>query len=178
MRPQSIETGSVRNYCEATLFENYKSFQTSENSDESFNNFVKNETEYEKNLRFRNDLKQWAINKNISLEALKELLAVVNQRLPGVLPVDPRTLLQTKRNIIIKKIEGGEYWHKGLIEPLKDIINFVWLEIPESIELNLNFGGLPIFNSSKKEFWPILCNIYVKSEIEPAAVFRRFCGRN
>ncbi|RVE41953.1 hypothetical protein evm_013393 [Chilo suppressalis] len=65
---------------------------------------------------------------------------------------------------------SGEYWHKGLIEPLKDIIIFLWLEIPESIQLNLNFDGLPIFNSSKKEFWPILCNIYEKPEIEPLVV--------
>lgn len=170
VRPQSIETGSVINNYESTLCEDYESIQRSEDSDASSNNFEKSETEYEKNLIFRNNLKQWAINKNISLEALRELLAVVNHRLPGVLPVDPRTLLQTKRNVVIKKIDGGEYWHKGLIEPLKEIINFVWLEIPESIQLNLNFDGLPIFNSSKKEFWPILCNICEKPEIEPLVV--------
>lgn len=171
VRPQSTEMGSVRNDYESTLYEDYyEAIQTSEDSDASSNNFEKSETEYEKNLIFRNNLKRWAINKNISLEALKQLLAVVNQRFPGVLPVDPRTLLQTKRNIVIKKIDGGEYWHKGLIEPLKDIINFVWLEIPESIKLNLNFDGLPIFNSSKKEFWPILCNICEKPEIEPIVV--------
>ncbi|CAH0397615.1 unnamed protein product [Chilo suppressalis] len=170
VRPQSIETGSVRNNYESTLYEDYESIQTSEDSDASSNNLKKTETEYEKNLIFRNNLRQWAINKNISLEALRELIVVVNQRLPGVLPVDPRTLLQTKRNVVIKKIEGGEYWHKGLIEPLKDIIFFLWLEIPESIQLNLNFDGLPIYNSSKKEFWPILCNIYEKPEIEPLVV--------
>lgn len=43
-------------------------------------------------------------------------------------------------------------------------------EVPDIVYLNLNFDGLSTFKSTKKEFWPILCNLYGKPEIEPFIV--------
>lgn len=110
-----------------------------------------------KNLIFRNKIREWAIVKNITQSALRDLAEILNDRFPELLPQDPRTLLKTPRKVDIKVVEPGEYWHNGIIEPLKKILN---TEAVTKITLNINIDGLPIFNSSKKEFWPILCNVH------------------
>lgn len=122
-----------------------------------------------KNLTFRSKISQWAIRKNISHSALKDLMEIVNERIPGVLPIDPRTLLKTPKATIVKNIDGGEYWHQGLSEQLKKAL-LTLSKIPEYIQLNFNIDGLPIFKSTKKEFWPILCNIHEKPKIEPFVI--------
>ena len=51
-----------------------------------------------------NDLQKWAISFNMSHSALRDLLKIWNNRLPGILPKDPRSLLRTPVNIILTEI--------------------------------------------------------------------------
>lgn len=91
---------------------------------------------------------------------MKDLLSILNERLCNILPNDPRTLLKTPRQVSIKTLENyGEYWHNGISGPLKNILENID-NLPDIIYLNFNFDGLPIHNSSKKEFWTILANIH------------------
>lgn len=90
--------------------------------------------------------------------------------IPQILPTDPRTILATPRNVNIKEIEGGEYWHNGIANSVIKILNS-WDEAPDEISLNINFDGSPIFKSSKHEFWPILCNIHENTGIKPLLAF-------
>lgn len=111
------------------------------------------------NINFKNDLRSWALEKNISQAALKDLLLILNKRFTNILPSDPRTILQTPTEICLKTIEDGEYWHHGVIKPLSNILENC-TPLPKTIHLNINLDGLPIFKSSKYEFWPILADVY------------------
>ncbi|XP_047510862.1 uncharacterized protein LOC125053528 isoform X2 [Pieris napi] len=117
------------------------------------------ESEYIKNSNFKNDIRIWAIEKNISQAAFKDLISILNKRFVDILPSDPRTILQTPTQICLKSIDGGEYWHNGIIIPLTKILHNLEF-VPENVYLNVNLDGLPIFKSSKFEFWPILANMH------------------
>ncbi|CAG9793058.1 unnamed protein product [Diatraea saccharalis] len=69
----------------------------------------------------------------------------------------------------MKTIENGEYWHNGLTKCLRKTLEN-WVDVPNKVKLNFNFDGLPIFKSSNKEFWPILCNIYERPDIDPFVI--------
>lgn len=59
-------------------------------------------SEYIKNLHFSEKLRAWSIEKNITQTAMKDLLLILNDRFGMILPKDPRTVLQTPKNILIK----------------------------------------------------------------------------
>lgn len=126
-------------------------------------------SEYDKKEKFREDIKRWAIQKNIAHTALRDLSKIINEFIPNTLPNDPRTILATPRHITLKAIDGGEYWHNGILIPLQKIL-LSWKEAPETISLNINMDGLPIFKSSKKEFWPILCNVFENPCFRPFVI--------
>ena len=76
------------------------------------------------------------------------------------LPKDARSLLQTKRNIRIKNIAGGEYFYFGV----KHWLSVLMERYPINSEINklhlhINIDGVPIFNSSTASLWPILCSV-------------------
>lgn len=110
-------------------------------------------------MNFKNDLRLWAIQKNISQTVLKDLISILNKRFVNILPSDPRTILQTATEVCLKIFDGGEYWHNGIIIPLTKILQNLDY-VPENVYLNVNLDGLPIFKSSKFEFWPILANMH------------------
>lgn len=119
----------------------------------------------------REALRKWAIDYNISHQALKGLLSVIKDQYGDVdLPSDPRTLLITPQNtsMLVKAIPGGTYWHQGLEVCLRNRFKFISSDI--SIELNVNMDGIPIHKSSKDQFWPILCNVYDMPHIKPMVV--------
>lgn len=130
-----------------------------------------------KKSTFENNLKKWAFKYKISHLALRDFLQIFNEYSAEekFLPDDPRTLLQTERNAIpvVPLIGGGEYWHNGLEKCLRSV--FKNLQKPISISLNINIDGLPLFNSSKVSFWPILCNIAEMPSIRPMVV-GVYCG--
>lgn len=122
-------------------------------------------------------LKKWSIDNNIRQKALKPLLKQLNNRFNLSLPCDPRTLMGTPRNpsTTIINIVGGEYWHQGLEPCLRSC--FANLHRPISIALNFNVDGLPLFNSSRDQFWPILFNVHGMNNI-PAMTIGLFYGQS
>lgn len=112
----------------------------------------------------------------ISHVALKDLMSLINTRIKhDVLPSDPRTLLDTPTELSIENItnDGGQYWHYGLNSCLQRILGDT-VE-PMTISININMDGLPMYNSSKVEFWPILFNITELPDI-PAMPIGIYCG--
>ncbi|XP_061716895.1 uncharacterized protein LOC133524769 [Cydia pomonella] len=127
-------------------------------------------SDYNKNFELRYSMKNWALNYNISHAALNSLLQIVNIRLNDVLPRDARTLLGTNReNLQITISAPGHYWHNGLIKCLKRIFENVSC-LPNEISLNINIDGLPVFNSSRYQFWPILCTVFEIPNLAPFVV--------
>lgn len=126
-------------------------------------------SDYDKKEKFRENIRKWAIEKNIAHIALKDLSKIINEFIPHTLPNDPRTILATPRQTRLKIIDGGEYWHNGILIPLQKIL-LCWKDAPETISLNINMDGLPIFKSTKKEFWPILCNVFENPCFRPFVI--------
>lgn len=144
----------------------YDEYDADENTDDT-EIFV---DEFSKNAELRSDIVAWTLSRNINHSALKELSAIINKFAgKDVLPIDPRTLLQTPRAVEIVPLPNNEYyWHNGL----KFCLENVFVNISESITISLNFNmdGLPLFKSARKESWPILSNIFEMPWIKPMVV--------
>lgn len=71
----------------------------------------------------------------------------------------------------IENIDGGKYLHIGLMHHLKKMSNTV--DVPETISIDINIDGLPLYRSSKAQPWPILIRVNnVKSQpVFPIEVF-------
>lgn len=97
----------------------------------------------------RKELKAWASDENITHKALNRLLRILKRRHPE-LPSDARTLMETVRSSSVEILGNGQVLYYGL----ENMIT----QLPEniSLQLEINVDGLPLFKSSKTEFWPIL----------------------
>lgn len=127
-------------------------------------------TELEKDLVVRSRIRRWATSFRINHMALKEMLSIWNERLPNIMPADPRTLLNTPRQIVIRTLDyNGLYWHQGLHFCIEKLLRNLQ-HVPSTISLNINVDGLPVYKSSKQEFWPILVNIHELPTVKPMVV--------
>lgn len=118
------------------------------------------EDEFEKESRFKEHIAQWAANSLIPHNKVKGLLSVLREFHPN-LPKDPRTLLGTSTSYQINSIAGGDYYHFGLADSIRDLaselsscVDMVQDKFQVSIQINVD--GLPLFKSAKTQFWPIL----------------------
>lgn len=116
-----------------------------------------NEIEPNVLVPLEDQLKSWAFDNRISMNGLDGLLAILRSAGHTQLPKSYRTMLQTPRNIELETFGNGKYWYRGLTECLK--IAFLKLDRNLEIKLTFNIDGLPIFNSSQTQFWPILASI-------------------
>lgn len=105
-----------------------------------------------------NNLKNWAIEKNINKRAVTELLIILRMAGLNHLPKDSRSLLETPRVVEINECAGGKYWHNGLENCLRTV--FANLSTNLCVKLNISIDGLPLFKSSPLTFWPILANVH------------------
>lgn len=76
---------------------------------------------------------------------------------------------------VVSSMDGGQYWHRGIDFGLQ--LCFRNMTQPQSIEININIVGLPIYKSSNDQFWPILYNIHNMSHIKPM-IIGLFYGKN
>lgn len=103
-------------------------------------------------------LRLWALKHNITRSALSDLLKILISFGLTWLPSDARTLLETKENIEIKDVANGKMWYCGIQHNLHQILKAVNKHL--TIKLDFNLDGIPLFNSTKHEFWPILAKIH------------------
>lgn len=108
-------------------------------------------------------LQIWAIKNNITQNALCELLKILISFGLNWLPSDARTLLKTPKKVQIVDLANGKVWYSGLENNFREIFS----KLSENMQLILNFNvdGLPLYNSSKDEFWPILGNFHSKNSL-------------
>lgn len=95
-------------------------------------------------------IRQWAIRNNITHSALNELLTILRKNNP-LLPKDARTLLQTKRESEVKQMGQGQYVYFGLAKYIS--------QLSTTANISLNIDGMPLHNSTNKQFWPILASV-------------------
>lgn len=107
-------------------------------------------------------LQSWVIKHRITHMAVRDLLSVLNTagvstEIGKMLPKDSRTLMKTPTHVEIQTSGNGSLWYNGIQTCLEKI--FKRLDRDMSITLNFNFDGVPVFNSSNIQFWPILSAI-------------------
>jgi len=103
----------------------------------------------------KDSLRGWANENNVTLSAVSKLLHILNKHSCfSTLPVDARTLLKTPIIVKVKSVPPGEYHHFGLLNCVNQILKDKTLTFDE-IKLQGNVDGIPISNSSNKQFWPI-----------------------
>ena len=124
-------------------------------------------------------LRQWAIGNNVPHTAVSDLLGVMHVHHPeDNLPLDARTLLRTKRSIIVEKFGNGEYHYFGIEAGLRILLQKAvssQVILPSELKLSFNIDGLPTFKSSLICFWPILCSVDNADDKSPFIV-SLFCG--
>lgn len=116
-------------------------------------------------------IRVWAVRNNITHKAVNEILHLLRDWHPHEnVPIDSRTLLQTPRSLTFISVGEGQMYYFGIqsriIDCLEDgIVPFKLhnlnrlKELDNLITLTIGIDGLPISNSSRKQFWPVLCYI-------------------
>ena len=89
---------------------------------------------------------------------------------------DGRTLLGTQSHVATTEMQGGEYFHFGLVQGILSRLKCLSLPVNlTTFTLQFNIDGLPLFKSSGLQFWPILAILkcdYTKSPF----IVCIFCG--
>ncbi len=117
----------------------------------------------------------WATTFSVSLVALKALLSILRVFHPK-LPKDARTVLKSQVDVPTTKMDGGEYYHFGLAKGLLSRLKCLTLPTDlHTLKLQFNIDGLPLFRSSKVQFWPILALVNCDYSKSPFIV-GLFCG--
>lgn len=125
-------------------------------------------------------LRSWALNSNVPLTQLDDLLKILRQpELIPTLPKSAKTFLKTTKFIFEpRKLdgengEGGELVYFGITKYLQKVVN-VELHAEPLLELLFNIDGLPLYKSSSMQFWPILCMIHFEPNVYhpfPVAIY-------
>lgn len=134
----------------------------SENSDErneteSVSEALNNDMQIERFEPLKDQLKSWSIQNQVSMRSINSLLKILRSNGHIELPNDYRTLLSTPRQIELQNFGDAKYWYHGITKWL--VIVFSKLNRHLKIKLIINVDGLPIFNSSQYQFWPILVSV-------------------
>ncbi|XP_050507514.1 uncharacterized protein LOC126885126 [Diabrotica virgifera virgifera] len=109
-------------------------------------------------LKIRQFLPGWATKNQICQNpALNTLLSGLTECGIPNLPKDSRTLLKTPKSVAVQKMGVGHFWYNGLKNCLSNIEKYV--ENINALKLDFGIDGLPLFNSSSHQFWPILVKI-------------------
>ncbi|KAK9977262.1 hypothetical protein ABG768_019083 [Culter alburnus] len=125
------------------------------------------------------DLATWASKFQVKNNAVDHLLKVLQQHGHTDLPSTARTLLKTPRHVATIHKSGMEYFHYPLHQKLLEHLEkypVEELQDHDTIDLSFNVDGLPLFKSSGKVMWPVLCAIH----LNPTVVFPTTltCGNN
>lgn len=127
------------------------------------------------------DLRDWALAYGINHSALNALLAIQRRNGYPWLPKDSRTLLNTARKITIAPIpfiankllpssaSVGKFWYNGLENSIRNAITPI-VTSNINLKISVNIDGLPVYNSSSIEFWPILVLLNDFNNIRPLVV--------
>lgn len=127
-------------------------------------------------------MKDWALRNIGTLRnvVITDLLNILRSEGHFDFPLTASTLLATRHyrptyNMLTNRGTIASYAYRGIENALKKrICNDIYQS--NTIKILVNVDGIPIFNNSKKQFWPILIQIYDKNYYFPPAVVAIFCS--
>lgn len=112
----------------------------------------------ETKIAFHDKLREWALKYNVRTYCLRDLMKILTEIGIPFLPKEPTTFLRTPKVCEIENIANGQLWYPGVANHLCRI--FQMMSEDMNIELNFHVDGLQLFNSSSKQFWPILGQVH------------------
>ncbi|XP_044729614.1 uncharacterized protein LOC123292965 [Chrysoperla carnea] len=124
-----------------------------------------------------NEIRKWALqNPPIPHARLEGLLKILQKKYPK-LPKCAKTFLNTSSMPYdIEHFDSNsEFVYFGIEQHLQIIINPA-LHESNVIELLINVDGLPLFKSSSKQFWPILCKVFNDPDVYHPFPVAIYCG--
>lgn len=101
------------------------------------------------------DIRIWSLVTQVPNSSVDFLLKILRKHGHHELPSCARTLKQTPRSISIRSMDPGNFWYFGVVSIL-EILKKENVLFPQTLTLNINIDGVPLFESSKSVFWPIL----------------------
>lgn len=116
-------------------------------------------------------LVKWVNDYQIKHNAVDSLLKILIQSGHPNLPASARSLLKTDRCVPTEVKSGMEYIYFPIKEELlKHFMRYPTAarENTTTLEISLNIDGLPLFKSTNKSIWPILCGIM---NLQPVTIF-------
>ena len=126
------------------------------------------------NLSATQALAQWARDTNVphtAVDLLLKTLKKINPESIHELPSTARTLMSTNKfAVVTKRVSGMQYTNMGVKASLISHLMRYPVETRKEVdilEISLNVDGLPLFQSSKKGVWPVLCQLH----LDPVSVF-------
>ena len=125
----------------------------------------------------------WAVNNifNLRNTTTTELLNILNEAGHSELPKTAETLLETKKcvnnSIIIPSAKGnnGIYTYFGIKNVLKKMLNSANYE-DSKVKILVNIDGIPIYEKSTQQFWPILIKIFHTNYTCSPGIVALYCG--
>lgn len=128
-----------------------------------------NSDHQESHQNIKSDLQQWSIKYQIPQSATTALLHILKRhKCFNELPADCRTLLNTPRISSVVKLAGGEYSEFKWKETLS---KYVCEQNLSEVQLQINIDGIPLFNSTNKQFWPILGSLVGSKEVFTIGIY-------
>ncbi|KYN20014.1 hypothetical protein ALC57_07643, partial [Trachymyrmex cornetzi] len=128
-------------------------------------------------------LRQWAMTSNIPHTKLDSLLQILRRRLLPNLPATAKTFLKTnsaeyniKQFYDVNGCSVGEFVYFGIAKHLQRTVN-PEIHENETLYLKINIDGLPLFNSSLQQFWPIPGQLHFEPEVYKPFPIAVYAGR-
>lgn len=155
--------------------ENAQVVQDHEESSRPFVESDENSSEKSFNLGgdacFKEKMIQWVNQFEVKHAAVDDLLKLLQNYGHSYLPSSCRTLLATPKTVNLEQRSSMEYFYFSLqtqlFNHLSEFSKF-YERFPDILNISLNIDGLPLFKSSNKCLWPILCSI---NNLQPSCVF-------
>lgn len=128
-----------------------------------------------------NEIRDWSVDYSVTQNQLDGLLCILRRRLLPDLPKSAKTFLETcKAYYKIEEMNDiqnnkGEFVYFGIAQGLKACFNKS-IHVGNTIELIVNFDGMPLSKSGYREFWPILMKIHSITDIYEQFIVGIFCG--
>lgn len=111
----------------------------------------------DKSIELMDRLRFWAIHHRITQTAIGDLLRILIFGGLTFLPKDSRTFMKTPRKLEITEVSNGKLWYHGIRKCLENVMPIIHRN--DFITMDFSFDGLPIFKSSKVQFWPMLFSL-------------------
>lgn len=113
-------------------------------------------------------LKQWYTETGPSRDCFQKLLKILHDEGLDV-PLSAETVLGKREQIIVKNVFPGVYCHIGVETQLTKLAEV--LKKYDEIIVDMNIDGIPLFQSSRMQLWPILLKIVnVEEKVAPFPV--------